>query len=75
MILFSTVTYQSQKEIIATANFKINITISNSMTYSDIWHKINTTSDISKLLNIICDNFEISRVVIMANITYKSCYY
>ena len=75
MILFSTVTDQSQKEIIATANFKINITISNSMIYSDIWHKINTTSDISKLLNIICDNFEISRVVIMPNITYKSCYY
>ena len=36
---------------------------------------INTTSDISKLLQVIWDNFEISQVVFMPNITYKSCYY
>ena len=38
------------------------ICIVNSMICSDIWHKYQ-------------DNFEISRVVFMPNITYKSCYY
>ena len=32
-------------------------------------------SDISRLLYVIWDNFEISRVVVMANFTCKSCYY
>ena len=32
-------------------------------------------SDISRLLIVIWDNFEISRVVFMPNFTYKSCYY
>ena len=32
-------------------------------------------SDISRLLYVIWDNFEISRVVFMANFTCKSCYY
>ena len=41
---------------------------------------INTTSDISKLLYVISRavrrvKFEISRVVFMPNITYKSCYF
>ena len=48
------------------------ICIFNSMICSDIWHKYQ--SDISKLLYLIWDNFEISLVVFMPNITYKSCY-
>ena len=36
---------------------------------------INTTSDILKLWYVIWDNFEISRVVFMPNISYKSRYY
>ena len=36
---------------------------------------INTASDISKLLYVIWNNFEISRVVFMPNITRKSWYY
>ena len=60
-------------------NTKFNysfICIGNSTICSDIWHKINTTSDIWELFYIIWGNFEISRVVfIMPNITYNSCYY
>ena len=32
-------------------------------------------SDISRLLYVIWDNFEMPRVVFMPNFTYKSCYY
>ena len=42
------------------------------MICSDTVFGINATSDISKSLY---DNFEISRVVLMPNITYKSCNY
>ena len=42
------------------------------MICSDTVFGINATNDISKLLY---DNFEISRVVLMPNITYKSCNY
>ena len=51
------------------------ISIGNSMNCSAFG--INNTSDISKLFYKIeiWDNFEISRVVFMPNIMYKSCYY
>ena len=55
------------------------------MICSDIWHKLLTTSDISKLSYEILRTvrrvkfetvkFEISRMVFVPNITYKSCYY
>ena len=60
----------------------IIIIIGNSMICSDIWHKYhgwyfeivirNFTSPFS---SEIWGNFEISPVVFMPNITYKSCYY
>ena len=51
------------------------ISIGNSMNCSAFG--INNTSDISKLFYKIeiWDNFEISQVVFMPNIMYKSCYY
>ena len=58
------------------------VCIGNSMICSDIWHKyhgwyfeIVVSNLTSRLASEIWDNFEISRVVFMPNITYKSCYY
>ena len=58
------------------------IRIGNSLICGDIWHKhhewyfkIVIRNFTSRLASEIWDNFEISRVVFMPNITYKSCYY
>ena len=58
------------------------VCIGNSMICSDIWHynhewyfKIVIRNFTSRWASEIWDNFEISRVVFMPNITYKSCYY
>ena len=48
------------------------ICIGNSRICSDIWHKYHKWYF---EIVIIWDNFEISRVVFMQNITYKSCCY
>ena len=52
------------------------------MIWSDIWHKyhkwyfkIVLRNFTSRYASEIWDNFEISKVVCMPNITYKSCYY
>ena len=52
------------------------------MICSDIWHKyheryfeIIIRNFTSRYASEICDNFKISRVVFMPNITYNSCYY
>ena len=47
----------------------------NSMICSDIWHKYHEWHFEIVIRNIIWENFEISRVVFMPNIKYKSCYY
>ena len=60
----------------------MRISIGNSMICSDIWHKyhklyfkIVIRNFTSRQASEIRDNFEISRVLFMPNITYKSCYY
>ena len=45
------------------------ISIGNRMIYSDVWHKYH------EWYFEIRDNFEISRVVFMPDMMYKSCYY
>ena len=47
----------------------------NSMNCSDIWHKYHEWYFEIVIHNIFWENFEISRVVFMPNIKYKSCYY
>ena len=66
----------SRKECLASYRHRIVLVCTgNSMIIcSDIWH-YNHDTDISKLLYVIWDNFEISRVIFMPNITYKSSYY
>ena len=61
---------------------KRGVCIGNSMICSDIWHKyhwryfeIVIRNFTSRYASEIWDNFEISQVVFMPNITYKSCYY
>ena len=61
---------------------RIIISIGNSMICSDIWHKyhewyfkIVIRNFMSRWAREIWDNFEISRVVFMPNMTYKSYYY
>ena len=58
------------------------ISIGNRMISSDIWHKyhkwyfkIVIRNFTSRKASEIWDSFEISWVVFMPNITYKSCYY
>ena len=58
------------------------ISMGNSMICSDIWHEYNeryfkivVRNFTSRLASEIWVNFEISLVVFMPNITYKSCYY
>ena len=58
------------------------ISIGNSMICSGIWHKylewyfkIVIRNFTSRQASEIWDNFEISQVVFMPNIRYKSCYY
>ena len=41
----------------------------------NIWHKYHDWYFKIVIRNLIWDDFEISRVVLMPNITYKSCYY
>ena len=50
-------------------------TIGNSIICSDIWHTYHVWYFRSREASEIWDSFEKSRVVIMPNIRYKSCYY
>ena len=57
-------------------SFKLSIIcIGNSMICSDIWHKYHEWYFEIVIRNSSWDNFEISQMVFMPNITYKSCYY
>ena len=60
---------------IADKNYNNIISIGNSMICSDIWHKYHKWYFEIVIRNEIWDNFEISLVVFMPNIMYKSCYY
>ena len=69
---------KSQMEITKSAN----ISTGNSMICGDIWHKYHEWYFEIVIRNFtrltareIWDNFEISQVVFVPNITYKSCYY
>ena len=72
-------------KLLTTSDISITSSKRICMICSDIWHKLLTTSDISKLLYEILRTvrrvkfetvkFEISRMVFVPNITYKSCYY
>ena len=62
--------------IIVVIVMAIMISIGNSMICSDIWHKYHEWYfQFGIQASEIWDNCEISRVVFMPNITYKSSYY
>ena len=61
---------------------KFNVSTGNSTVCSDIWHEYHERyfetvkrNFTSRLASEILDNFEISPMIFMPNITYKSCYY
>ena len=66
--------YEAVILIVSEKTFFASIELVSVIAWFVVIFGINTTSDISKLLKVIWDNFEISQVVFMPNITYKSCY-
>ena len=61
---------------------KFNVSTGNNTVCSDIWHEYHERyfetvkrNFTSRLASEILDNFEISAMIFMPNITYKSCYY